>query len=166
MLKVRFVSFMVILLLAIGATTNASGATSTSVKTDATFVGWADGNSFEVIVNKKPIVIRVLDSNRGLVKNVAKGDVVTLTYWVNVKKQNILGNTFAKKITTSRITYTGLIDNHSFEGMLNNKPIVFRLTEKTLPLVSKLKTKAPITITYSTNIQGQYTYYVLQNVAK
>lgn len=70
---------------------------STSEKTTGIYQGMIDNHSFEMKIGKEYKVVQVLSSNKHLLNNIKTGDKIEITYWVNVKNQNILGSKVIKR---------------------------------------------------------------------
>ncbi|WP_456277868.1 hypothetical protein [Bacillus sp. AK128] len=133
---------------------------STSVKATGTYAGLADQQSFEVKLGKDTKVIRLPEKNKHLVKGLKKGDSITITYWVNVKGQNILGNTLTKgsiKNTSTKATgqYIGMADQQSFEVKIGKDHKVIRVTTENANKIKGLKSGQTITFSYWVNVKGQ-----------
>ncbi|MBM7661373.1 tRNA (Thr-GGU) A37 N-methylase [Bacillus mesophilus] len=137
---------------------------STSVKAKGTFIGLADNQSFEVKFDQDTKIIRLLEKNKHLIKGLKKGDLITISYWVNVKGQNILGSTVKKetikkgtKSTSVRAsgTYMGMADQQSFEVKIGKNYKMIRITGDNKHKIKGLKKGDSITFTYWVNVKGQ-----------
>lgn len=138
---------------------------NTSAKATGVYQGMVDSQSFEVKIGKEYKTIRVLDKNKYLVKGLKKNDNITFTYWVNVKKQNILGSKLIKnetkkvvrKSTSAKANgiYQGMVDEQTFEVKIGNEYKAFRVLDSNKKLVNGLKKGNKIEFTYWVNVNGQ-----------
>jgi hypothetical protein len=70
---------------------------------------------------------------------------------VSEKEAKNEGHANEYKIISSQATYIGLIDPHTIEVIIDNKPIALQINEEQMKILEPLKTKELITIEYYYN---------------
>ena len=138
-----------------------SGESNTSLTKEGVYSGRIDNHSAEIMIDGKPVAVQignVIDQ----IEQLNEGAPVVFTYVENESGQIVLTNIKLDEADSGDINtgltkegvYSGRIDNHSAEIMIDGQPVAVQI-EKVVDLIEQLEEGDHVIFTYEENQHGQ-----------
>ena len=140
---------------------NSGSEENTSVTKEGVYSGRIDNHSAEIMINGQPVAVQV-GNVVDQIEQLNEGDPVIFTYVENESGQIVLTNIKRDEANSGDINtgltkegvYSGRIDNHSAEIMIDGQPVAVQI-EKVVDQIEQLNEGDYVIFTYEENQVGQ-----------